>query len=50
MVVVGRLATRRAEVLGYANPHKTIDDHCTMVREMLTMVQTGLKADRTPAL
>lgn len=43
-------ATKSAAILGYKNPQEAIRDHCKGVSETLTMVQTGTKADGSPAL
>jgi prophage antirepressor-like protein len=43
-------ATKVAEVLGYKNPQEAIRTHCKGVSETLRGVQTGIKADGTPAM
>jgi prophage antirepressor-like protein len=42
-------ATRCAEMLRYENPRKAIIDHCPHVTKRNVGVQTGTKADGTPA-
>ena len=43
-------ATDIAKALGYSNPHKAIGDHCKGVTKREVGVQTGIKADGTPAM
>lgn len=38
-----------AKALGYTNPSKAINDHCRGVTKRYMGVQTGVKADGTPA-
>lgn len=42
-------ATDVAKQLGYSNPHKAIADHCPSLTKREVGVQTGEKADGTPA-
>lgn len=39
-----------AKSLGYANPRKAVSDHCRCVTKRYIGVQTGTKADGTPAM
>lgn len=43
-------ATDIAKSLGYANPHKAILDHCKRVTKREVGVQTGIKANGSPAM
>lgn len=43
-------ATECAKALGYSNPYKAIGDHCPHVTKREVGVQTGKKADGTPAM
>ena len=43
-------ATECAKILGYSNPHKAINDHCPHLTKREVGVQTGIKADGSPAL
>ena len=42
-------ATECAKTLGYKNPYKAINDHCPHLTKREVGVQTGSKADGTPA-
>jgi len=42
-------ASECAKVLGYKNPHKAINDHCPHLTKREVGVQTGIKANGTPA-
>jgi len=43
-------ATYCAKLLGYTNPHKAIADHCRSLTKREAWVQTGVKADGSPAM
>ena len=43
-------ATECAKILGYKNPYKAIGDHCPHLTKREAGVQTGIKADGSPAI
>ncbi len=43
-------ATECARILGYTNPEKAIRDHCREGTKRSLGVQTGIKADGSPAM